>query len=135
MADQAFNPFVNQIVYFLGVRPIPLPWLKIPEMELTVRFELDSFVRGVNKRQNRLGRHIVDDVSRRHGVSRFSYGANVAGQIDIRNDSLPPIEPDRHEELHVPAFAVATVLMDFIQPVAPILPFQNSAFIITKCPA
>ena len=135
MADQALDPFVGQMIQFLRKGPSLLPGFKIPEMELPVRFELNGFVRGMHKRQNGPGGHIVDDVSRGHGVGCFTHGADIAGQVDIGNDSLAPMEPDGHEELHVPAFPVTSVLMDFIQAVTPILSFQKTAFIMTECPA
>ena len=123
MADQTLHPFVDQIIQFLCVGPSLLPRFKIAKMELPVRFELNGFVRRMHKRQNGAGGHIVDDVSRRHGVGCFTYGSDVAGQIDIRNDAFPSIQPDGHEELHIPALSITSVLMDFIQAVTPILTF------------
>ena len=135
MADHALDPFIDQEIQLFREGPLTLPRFKISEMELSVRFVLNGLVTGMYQRENRMSGDIINQVSCGHRVGSLPYRSDIAGQIDIRDDTLTSIQPDGHKELHIPALSVTSVLMDLIQAVAPVLAFQNAAFIMTEYPA
>ena len=96
-------------------------------MELSVGFVLDSGVGGVGEGEDGVRRNVVDDVAFGEGVGGVVDGADVAGEVDVGDDAFAVLEPDGHEELHVPAGVAYTVAVYFVEAVAPVFAFKDAA--------